>query len=103
MLTGILILLTLKCTNESDHCFLHCGPSCEATFTIEQLRILIDQIKQLGTINIVYFRRRGVVRGLSLAIGRSGYGAVRWVRCWHRHQTLLGDFGRISSTRSVSL
>ena len=55
MLTGIHILLTLKCTNECDHCFLHCGPSREATFTIEQLRALIDQIKQLGTVTTVYF------------------------------------------------
>ena len=55
MLTGIHILLTLKCTNECDHCFLHCSPSRETTFTIEQLRILIEQIKELGTISIVYF------------------------------------------------
>ncbi|HYA64351.1 MAG TPA: radical SAM protein [Candidatus Sulfotelmatobacter sp.] len=55
MLTGIHILLTLKCTNECDHCFLHCGPSREATFTIGQLRTLIEQIKQLGTVTIVYF------------------------------------------------
>lgn len=55
MLTGIHILLTLKCTNECDHCFLHCSPSREATFTIGQLRSLIDQIKQLGTVTIVYF------------------------------------------------
>ena len=55
MLTGIHILLTLKCTNECEHCFLHCGPSREATFTFEQLRILIRQIKQVETVNIVYF------------------------------------------------
>ena len=53
VLTGIHILLTLKCTNECDHCFLHCSPSREATFTIGQLRSLIDQIKQLGTVTIV--------------------------------------------------
>jgi hypothetical protein len=55
MLTGIHILLTLKCTNECDHCFLHCSPSREATFTIGQLRALIDQIKELGGVTIVYF------------------------------------------------
>ena len=55
MLTGIHILLTLKCTNECDHCFLHCGPSREATFTIGQLQALIRQIQALGTVNIVYF------------------------------------------------
>ena len=55
MLTGIHILLTLKCTKECDHCFLHCGPGREATFTIGQLRTLISQIKELETVNIVYF------------------------------------------------
>ena len=55
MLTGIHILLTLKCTNECDHCFLHCGPSREATFTLGQLQTLVCQIKQLGTVTIVYF------------------------------------------------
>lgn len=55
VLTGIHILLTLKCTNECDHCFLHCGPSREATFTLEQLQTLVRQIKQLGTVTVVYF------------------------------------------------
>ena len=55
VLTGIHILLTLKCTNKCDHCFLHCSPSREATFTIGHVRALIDQIKELGTVTIVYF------------------------------------------------
>jgi MoaA/NifB/PqqE/SkfB family radical SAM enzyme len=55
LLTGIHILLTLKCTSECDHCFLHCGPGREATFTIGQLRTLIRQIEELGTVKIVYF------------------------------------------------
>ena len=55
MLTGIHILLTLKCTNECDHCFLHCGPRREATFTIGQLQTLIGQVKQLKTVTVVYF------------------------------------------------
>jgi hypothetical protein len=55
VLTGIHILLTLKCTNECDHCFLHCCPSREATFTVGQLRTLIDQIKELKTVTVVYF------------------------------------------------
>lgn len=34
MLTGIHILLTYTCTRECDHCFLHCGPKQEGTFTL---------------------------------------------------------------------
>ena len=55
VLTGIHILLTLKCTNECEHCFLHCGPSRETTFTIKQLQTLIGQIKELGTVTVIYF------------------------------------------------
>jgi Radical SAM superfamily/4Fe-4S single cluster domain len=55
MLTGIHILLTLKCSNECEHCFLHCSPSREATFTIAKLQSLVRQIEGLGTVNIVYF------------------------------------------------
>ncbi len=55
VLTGVHILLTLKCTKECDHCFLHCGPTREATFTIDQLRNLIRQTKDLGTVTTVYF------------------------------------------------
>ena len=55
LLTGIHVLLTLKCINECEHCFLHCGPCREATFTTGQLRTLIRQTEELGTAKIVYF------------------------------------------------
>jgi len=55
VLKGIHVLLTLKCTNQCDHCFLHCSPAREATFTLGQLRSLIRQTEELGTVNIVYF------------------------------------------------
>jgi len=52
VLTGIHILLTLKCANECEHCFLHCGPRREATFALGQLRTIIRQIKELGAISV---------------------------------------------------
>jgi hypothetical protein len=52
VLTGIHILLTLKCTKEYDHCFLHCGPRRKATFALGQLRTIIRQIKELGAIGV---------------------------------------------------
>ncbi len=55
MLTGIHVLLTYKCTGECDHCFLHCGPRCEGTFTLHQLHQLLLEVKQIGTIDTVYF------------------------------------------------
>ena len=55
MLTGIHVLLTYQCTFECDHCFLHCGPHREGTFTLRQLRELLREIKKIGTIDNVYF------------------------------------------------
>jgi len=55
MLTGIHVLLTYQCTGECDHCFLHCGPQREGTFTLSQLRELLHEVKQIGTIKTVYF------------------------------------------------
>ncbi|MBD3401645.1 radical SAM protein [candidate division GN15 bacterium] len=55
MLTGVHILLTYGCTYECDHCFLHCSPRAEGTFTVAGLRSLYDQIDSCGTIDTVYF------------------------------------------------
>lgn len=55
MLTAVHILVTYQCTNECDHCFLCCTPKCEGTFTLQQLRELLEQIKQIAAIRTVYF------------------------------------------------
>jgi len=55
MLTGIHILLTYQCTGECDHCFLHCGPQREGTFTLRQLHELLLEIKKIPAIETVYF------------------------------------------------
>ena len=55
MLKGIHILLTYTCTYECDHCFLHCGPERNGTFTLEQLRALFAEIKKIESVETVYF------------------------------------------------
>jgi hypothetical protein len=55
MLTGVHILLTYQCTSEYDHCFLHCSPWGEGTFTMSQLRELLHEIKRIKTVETVYF------------------------------------------------
>ena len=55
VLTGIHFLLTYACTHECDHCFLHCGPRAEGTFTSAQLRRVFGEIERIGTIESVYF------------------------------------------------
>lgn len=55
MLSGIHFLLTYKCDSECDHCFLYCGPHAEGTFTVEQIREILNEGKKLGTVGRVYF------------------------------------------------
>jgi sulfatase maturation enzyme AslB (radical SAM superfamily) len=55
MLTGIHFLLSYTCTMECDHCFLYCKPNAGGTFTIEQIRKVLDQAKEIGTVTSVFF------------------------------------------------
>ncbi len=55
MLKGIHFLLTYECNFECDHCFLHCGPNSEGTFTLSQVRQVLDEAAKMGTVEMVYF------------------------------------------------
>jgi organic radical activating enzyme len=55
MLTGIHLLLTYTCNFECDHCFLYSGPHAEGTFTLSQIRAVLDEARRLGTVEIFYF------------------------------------------------
>lgn len=55
MLTGIHLLLTYACNFECDHCFLYCGPQAEGTFTLGQLKAVLDDAGRIGSVEIVYF------------------------------------------------
>jgi hypothetical protein len=50
IIASIHFLLTYKCDSECDHCFLYCGPHAEGTFTVEQIREILRQAKELGTV-----------------------------------------------------
>ena len=55
MLTGIHFLLTYACNFECDHCFLHCGPTAEGTFTFAQIEKILVDAKKIGTVEWIYF------------------------------------------------
>ncbi len=55
MLTGIHFLLTYECNFECDHCFLYCGPDAEGTFTLRQVRQVLEEAAKIGTVEFVYF------------------------------------------------
>ncbi len=55
MLTGLHFLLSYKCTFECDHCFVYSSPSAEGTFTLAQVRNILDEAVKMGSIQTIYF------------------------------------------------
>ena len=54
-MNGIHFLLTYACNFECDHCFLYCGPKSEGTFTIKQVREVLEEANKIGTIEWIFF------------------------------------------------
>ncbi len=55
-LTGLHLLLTYQCNLECDHCFVWSGPhAAKAFLSTEAIAEIMDQARQLGTIEIIYF------------------------------------------------
>lgn len=54
-LTGIHFLLSYRCTDECDHCFVWGSPAARGTFTLAQIRDVLRQGQELGTVERVYF------------------------------------------------
>ncbi|MBN1889883.1 MAG: radical SAM protein [Thermoflexales bacterium] len=55
MLTGIHFLLSYTCTYKCDHCFVYSSPEAEGTFTLRQVRAVLDEAKRIGSIESIYF------------------------------------------------
>jgi hypothetical protein len=54
-LTGIHFLLSYRCTDECDHCFVWGSPQASGTMTLAQIRDVLQQAVDLGTVEMVYF------------------------------------------------
>jgi hypothetical protein len=54
-LSGLHILLTYQCTLECDHCFVWSSPWQSGTMPLGNLRGLLQQAKDLGGIESIYF------------------------------------------------
>jgi hypothetical protein len=52
--SGIHLLLTYRCTYECDHCFLWGSPHQQGTLTLAQIRLLLQQARELGTVEWIY-------------------------------------------------
>ena len=55
MLTGIHFLLTYMCNFKCDHCFLYCGPDAKGTFTLSQIKKVLDEATKINTIQWIFF------------------------------------------------
>ncbi len=54
-LRGIHFLLSYTCNGECDHCFLWSSPWASGTMTLDQIRRVLHQAADLGTVDMVYF------------------------------------------------
>lgn len=54
-LTGLHLLLTYQCTFECDHCFVWGSPWQSGTMTLENIRNILQQGKELGSADWIYF------------------------------------------------
>ncbi len=54
-LTGLHLLLTYQCTFECDHCFVWGSPWQTGTLTLEGIRRIVHEARDLGTITSMYF------------------------------------------------
>ncbi|MFX0002153.1 MAG: radical SAM protein [Candidatus Hodarchaeota archaeon] len=55
MLKGIHFLLTYSCNYTCDHCFLYCSPNSKGTFTLAQIKEVIDEATKLESVEWIYF------------------------------------------------
>jgi hypothetical protein len=100
-LKGVHFLLSYRCTDECDHCFVWGSPNARGTMTIAQIRDVLQQAKALGTVEMVYFEggepflfypimiqgiRDAAALGFSIGIVTNSYwatsveDAVEWLR-----------------------
>jgi MoaA/NifB/PqqE/SkfB family radical SAM enzyme len=54
MLKGIHFLLTYMCNFECDHCFVYSSPSTRGTFSLQQIKTILQEAKKIG-VEWVYF------------------------------------------------
>ena len=54
-ISGLHLLLTYQCTYECDHCFVWGSPWQSGTMTLRDVRNILQQAKDLGTVKSIYF------------------------------------------------
>ena len=99
-LNGVHILMTYRCTQECDHCFVYGSPRADATLTSDRLTRVLGQCADAGSVEWVFFEggepflyypilRQGVVHAARLGFrvglvtnaywATSAEDALRWL------------------------
>lgn len=100
-LSGLHLLLTYQCTLACDHCFAWGSPWQEGTMTLEDVRHILEQAEDLGTVKWIYFEggepflyyatmlkgiQEAVAIGFQVGVVSNGYwataveDALEWLR-----------------------
>ena len=54
-LSSLHILLTFQCIFECEHCFVWGSPAQQGTMTLAQIRQVLEQARQTGSITKIFF------------------------------------------------
>lgn len=54
-LTSLHLLITYKCNLKCDHCFVWGGPRRDGLMSMADIRLILGQARQVGTIRSIYF------------------------------------------------
>ena len=54
-LTSLHFILTYQCNFECDHCFLYCSPRSKGTFTLSQVKTVLEESQKIGSIKTIGF------------------------------------------------
>jgi pyruvate-formate lyase-activating enzyme len=100
-LSGLHLLLTYQCTFECDHCFVWGSPFQSGVMTLTEIREVLNQAAETGTIGSIYFEggepflyypvlvqavREAAERGFQVGIVSNAYwatsmeDALEWLR-----------------------
>lgn len=105
-LTGIHFLLSYRCTDECDHCFVWGSPWAKGTMTLEQIRDVLHQARDVGTVEMVYFEGgepflfypimlQGLREAATLGFGRGIVTNAYWATSVEDAKQWLGPIAEI--------
>ncbi|GAB4542904.1 MAG: radical SAM protein [Anaerolineae bacterium] len=112
-LSGLHLLLTYQCNFECDHCFVWGSPRQSGTMTLEDIRRILRQARETGTLESIYFEggepflyyalllkgvQEAVRMGFQVGIVSNGY----WATAEEDAQVCLEPFAGMVEDLSIS-